>query len=90
MGHVKKKFTAKEPELIKYLVVVRRMKKHFTCFTFRHIPRSKNVEADELAKAAAQRAPMPAAVFYQELIAKAIREEEEQPRSIHAIASNDW
>ena len=63
MGHVEKEFTAKEPELIKYLVVVRRMEKHFAGFTFCHIPRSENAEADELAKVAAQRAPVPAHVF---------------------------
>ena len=90
MGHVEKEFAIKEPELIKYLAVVRRMEKHFIGFTFHHIPRSKNAEADKLVKAAAQRAPMPTDVFYQEQIAKAIREEEEQPHSIHAIASNDW
>jgi len=72
VGHVKKEFTTKEPELIKYLAAVRRMEKHFAGFTFCHIPRSENVEANELAKAAAQRAPMPANVFYQELLVKAI------------------
>ena len=51
-GTCQKKFTAKEPKLIKYLVVVRRMEKHFTSVIFRHIPRSKNAKADELAKAA--------------------------------------
>ena len=90
MGHVKKEFTAKEPELIKYLAAVRRMEKHFAGFTFRHIPRSKNAEADKLAKAAAQKASMPADVFYQELTIKAIREEEEQPSTVHVIASKDW
>ena len=53
MGHVEKEFTVKEPELIKYLAVVRRMEMQFTGFTFRHIPRSENAEVDELAKAAA-------------------------------------
>jgi hypothetical protein len=52
VGHVKKEFTAKEPELIKYLAAVRRMEKHFAGFTFCHIPRSENAEVDELAKAA--------------------------------------
>ena len=60
----KKEFTVKEPELIKYLAAVRRMDKHFAGFTFRHIPRSKNVKADELAKAATQRVPMLADVFF--------------------------
>jgi len=87
--HVEKEFTAKELELIKYLAAVRRMEKHFARFTFRHIPRSKNNEADKLAKAATQKAPMPADVFYQELSVKAIREEKEWPCSVHAIASKD-
>ena len=59
----KKEFTVKEPELIKYMAAVRRMEKHFTGFTFRHIPRSENEKANELAKAAAQRAPLPTYVF---------------------------
>ena len=33
---------------------------------------------------------MPAEVFYQELLVKAIRAEEEQPYSVHVIASKDW
>jgi len=89
VGHIEKEFTVKEPKLIKYLAAVRRMEKHFTGFTFCHIPRSENAEAAELAKVAAQRAPMPADVFYQELSVKAIREEEEQPCSVHAIANKD-
>jgi ribonuclease HI len=71
-AHVEKEFTTKEPELIKYLAAVRRMEKHFVGFTFRHILRSENNEADELAKAAVQKAPMPANVFYLELLVRAI------------------
>jgi hypothetical protein len=54
----------KEPKLIKYLAVVRRMKKHFAGFTFLHIQRSENTEANELAIAAAQKAPMQVDVFF--------------------------
>jgi hypothetical protein len=64
VGHVKKEFTMKEPKLIKYLAVVRRMKKHFAGFTFLHIQRSENTEANELAIAAAQKAPMQVDVFF--------------------------
>ena len=46
VGHVEKEFTAKEPELIKYLAAVRRMEKHFAGFSFRHIPRGENLEAE--------------------------------------------
>jgi hypothetical protein len=35
------------------------MEKHFAAFTLKHIPRSENSEADELAKSAAQGTPMP-------------------------------
>ena len=70
MGHVKKEFTAKEPELIKYLPAVIRMEKHFTGLTFCHIPRSENAEAGELAKAAAQRAPMLADVFLSRVVSQ--------------------
>jgi hypothetical protein len=90
VGHVEKEFTVKEPELIKYLAAVRRMEKHFAGFTLRHIPRNENAEAEVLGKAAAQKAPMPADVFYQELLVKAIREEEERPNTVHAIASKGW
>ena len=54
------------------MAAARRMEKYFAGFTFRHIQRSKNAEVDELAKAAAQKASMPADVFYQELLVKAI------------------
>jgi len=57
VGHVEKEFTAKEPELLMYLAAVRRMEKHFAGFSFRHIPRGKNLEAEDLVKAAAQKAP---------------------------------
>jgi hypothetical protein len=72
VGHVEKEFTAKEPELIKYLAAVRRMEKHFAGFTFCHIPRSENTKADELAKVATQRVLMLVDVFYQELSVKSI------------------
>ena len=70
MEHIKKESTVKEPELIKYLAAVRRMEKLFVRFTFRHILRSKNAEADELAKAATQKAPMLADVFLSRAISQ--------------------
>jgi len=48
------------------------------------------MEANELAKAAAQKAPLPADVFYQALSIKAIKEEEDHPVNIHSISSDDW
>ena len=66
------------------------MEKHFAGFTLKHIPRNENSEADELAKAAAQNSSLPADVFFQNLTAKAIKEEEEKPQTVHTILSEDW
>lgn len=90
IGHIEKTFVAKEPELAKYLMAVRKMEKHFTGFTLRHIPRAKNEEANQLAKAAAQSIPLPPDVFFQLLTVKAAKEEEDHLVEIHAIASDDW
>jgi hypothetical protein len=62
------------------------MEKHFIGFSFCHIRRSKILEADELAKAAAQKEPLPANVFYQALTIKAIKEED-YPHNINTIES---
>ena len=40
-GQVEKEYTAREPELIKYLSVVRNWERRFEGFTLKHIPRSK-------------------------------------------------
>jgi len=53
-GHIEKSFKAREPELQKYLHIVRKIEGFFLGITTKPIPRSENREADELAKAAAQ------------------------------------
>ena len=63
-GQVEKEYTAREPELIKYLSVVKNWERRFEGFTLKHIPRSENAEADELAKAAANNLPLPPNTFY--------------------------
>jgi hypothetical protein len=66
------------------------MEKHFAGFTFRHIPRSENAEANELAIAAAQKAPMQVDVFLSRAISQSNTREEEQPSTVHVIASKDY
>ena len=66
------------------------MEKHYLDFTLRHIPRSENMEADDLTKAASQNAPMPLDVFFQVLTIKAVKQEEDGPAELCAIASEDW
>jgi hypothetical protein len=51
--------------LKRYLAVVRRIERFFKGFTVQHIERTKNSEADELAKAVAKKVVIPPDIFYQ-------------------------
>ena len=66
-GQVEKEYMAQEPELAKYLAVVRALERRFQGFTLQYIPRAENAEADKLVKAAANNLPMPNGAFYQVL-----------------------
>jgi hypothetical protein len=66
-GHVDKSYKAQNPELMKYLVAVRRMEKYFLGFGIRSFARALNKEADELTKAVAQKNPLPPDVFFETL-----------------------
>jgi ribonuclease HI len=57
-GQVEKEYTAREPELSKYLEVVRGLERRFKGFTLKYIPRAENRETDELAKAAVNNSPL--------------------------------
>jgi ribonuclease HI len=70
-GQVKKQYMAREPELVKYMVTVRTLERRFQGFTLKYIPRAENLEADELAKVAANNLPIPEGTFYQVLQALA-------------------
>jgi ribonuclease HI len=70
--HVEKEYTSREPELAKYLAVVRAMERRFQGFILKYIPRSENTQTDELAKAAANNLPLPEGTFFQ--VMKAFKE----------------
>ena len=70
-GQVKKEYITREPELVKYLAIVRALEQRFQGFTLQYIPRAENAEANELAKAAANNLPIPNGAFYQVLQAPA-------------------
>jgi ribonuclease HI len=53
VGQVEKEYVTREPELAKYLAIVRALERRFQGFTLKYIPRAENIEADELVKAAA-------------------------------------
>jgi ribonuclease HI len=62
-GQIEKECIAKELTLKRYLALIRKIERYFNGFTVEYIKRAKNVEADELVKAAARNAPLPADVF---------------------------
>jgi ribonuclease HI len=63
-GQVKKEYSAKDPALMQYLIVVCSLERQFKGFTLHHVDRAKNEEADALAKAAAKGEALPSDVFY--------------------------
>jgi hypothetical protein len=89
-GQIKKDCITREPTLEKYLTLIRRMENHFKGFTVEYIERSKNTEADELAKTAAHNTPLPADVFLQVILDASIKTVEPEPKMINLIQAKDW
>jgi hypothetical protein len=66
------------------------MESYFRGFTVEYIERAKNVEANELAKAAAHNTPLLADVFFQVISDASIKPVELEPRVINLIQVEDW
>ena len=81
---------AREPELAKYLAIVRALERRFQGFTLQYIPRAVNVEADKLAKATANNLPIPNGAFYQVLQAPAMQATTKAFKTILVTESEDW
>jgi ribonuclease HI len=77
-GHVDQSYKAQNQELVKYLAAVRGMEKYFLGFGVRSFSRALNKEADELAKAAAQKNPQPSDLFFEPLNQGSIHSDEVQ------------
>ena len=73
VGQVEKEYMAREPELAKYLAIVRALELRFKGFTLQYILRAENTEADKLAKAMANNLPKPNGAFYQVLQSPAMQ-----------------
>jgi hypothetical protein len=87
---IEKECIARQPTLQRYLALVRRMENYFKGFTVQYIERTKTIEADELAKAAARNTLMPADVFFQVLKPASIKTVLLEPRIINIIEGEDW
>jgi ribonuclease HI len=89
-GQVEKEYTTREPELRKYLEVVRALEKGFQGFTLKHIPRAENADVDELVKAAANNLPLPAETFYHVLRTPATKEMMKAFQEVLLTEFVDW
>jgi acetolactate synthase regulatory subunit len=63
-SQIEKECMIRDKTLERYLAVVRRMENFFKGFTVQHIERTKNIEADELAKVATKKVVLPPDVFF--------------------------
>jgi hypothetical protein len=66
------------------------MESYFKGFTVEYIERAKNVEPNELAKAAARNTPLPTDVFLQVISDASIKIVEPEPMIINLIQGEDW
>jgi ribonuclease HI len=84
-SQIEKKCMARDVTLERYLAVVWRMENYFKGFTVEYIERTKNAEADELAKAAARKMVLPTDVFFQTIKDPSIKIVEPEPRMVNII-----
>jgi ribonuclease HI len=97
-GQVEKHYSAKDPALMQYLTAVRNLEKQFKGFTMQHVDRTRNEEADALAKAAARGEALSSDVFYHVINTLAVRSPEglqitndtEGHRIVNLIMAEDW
>jgi hypothetical protein len=72
------------------LEVVRALERRFQGFTLKHIPQAKNIDADELAKVAANNLPLLADTFYQVLYTLATKGMMKAFQEVLLTEFKDW
>jgi DNA polymerase I-like protein with 3'-5' exonuclease and polymerase domains len=88
-SQIEKECMARDTTLEKYLAAVRRMENYFKGLTVEYIERTKNTEADELAKAAAKKAVLPPDVFFHVIEDSSVKTVEAEPRMVNIIQGED-
>jgi hypothetical protein len=73
----------------RYLAAIQRMERFFKRFIVQYIERAKNVEVDELAKAASKKAVLPLDVFFQVVEDPSVKTIEPEPRMINVVQGED-
>jgi ribonuclease HI len=98
VGQVEKEYSAKYPTLMQYLTAVRSLERQFKGFTLQHVDRTRNEEADALAKVAARGETLPSDVFCHVVGTPAVHNLEglqvtndaEGHRIVNLIMTEDW
>jgi hypothetical protein len=88
-SQIEKECVAREPTLERYLALVRRMENYFKGFVVEYIKRSKNYEADELAKATARSMPLLVDDFFQVELDASIKTIKTKPRVTNLMVGED-
>jgi hypothetical protein len=88
-SQIEKECMARDETLERYIAIVRRMENHFKGFTVEHVERTKNIEADELAKAAIKEAVLLPNVFFQVIEDPFAKIVETEPRVVNIIQGED-
>jgi hypothetical protein len=90
VSQIEKEYMVRDAILERYLDVVRRMDNHFKGFTVKYIEKTKNTEANKLAKAIAKKAVLPPDVFFQVIKDPSIKIVEPETRIVNIIQGGDW
>jgi ribonuclease HI len=85
VSQIEKECMVRDATLERYLATIRRMENYFKGFTAEYVKRTKNTEADELAKAAARKIAFPLDVFFQSIEDPSIKTIEPEPRMVNII-----
>jgi hypothetical protein len=87
---IEKECIARDCTVERHLALVRRMENYFRGFSVEHIDRSKNTEADALAKAAARKTSLPPHAFFQTLKDSSVKTIESEPNMVNVIQEENW
>jgi ribonuclease HI len=82
---IEKECMSRDATLEKYLAIIRRMENYLKRFTVEYVERTKNTEADELAKATARKIVLPPDVFFQIIKDLSVKIVELKPRMVNII-----
>jgi ribonuclease HI len=88
-SQIAKECITRDETLERYLAEVQRMERVFKGFTVQYIKRTKNKEADELAKAVVKKAVIPPKVFFQVIEDPSVKTVEPEPRMVNIIHGED-